>query len=155
MTTSERNILLKKFYDGQTTREEEYLLKDYFSENDVPDELRAEQEYFRAVAPRFSETPDIPEGLEQRISRSINLMENKRRNARLRIIRWSAAAAASVALVVSVSLLSNRQNDVKQYASEQDTYDNPKDAYAETARELTKFSTALNKGLNTVNKATK
>lgn len=155
MTTTDIEKLLQKFYDGQTTLEEEYELKEYFNGDDVPDKWRAEQEYFRSTAPRFGETPDIPAGLEQRMGRKINSAIKKRSGMRLGIIRWAAAAAAAVALVVSVSLLSGQQNDVQQYAAEQDTYTDPQEAYAETARELTKFSKTINKGLKTINKATK
>jgi hypothetical protein len=48
----------------------------------------------------------------------------------------------------------NSRTDEKDFATQQDTYDNPEDAYAETQRALMKFSKSLNKGLAKVDEAT-
>lgn len=39
--------LVEKFYEGQTSLEEERLLRRYFRQEQIPDELKSEAEYFR------------------------------------------------------------------------------------------------------------
>ncbi len=65
-------------------------------------------------------------------------------------LRWVAGVAASLLLILSVSLVANHQYRQKQYAQLQmskDTFDNPEDAAAEAQRALLKFSEAINKAI--------
>lgn len=147
--------LLDRYYDGQTSEREEQVLKDYFLQDDVPPQWATDQQLFRQLY--GADMPAI-DGLEQRLSRQIdgwNRVE-KTANRRTRTIglRWIAGIAASLLLLFAIGLLVDRQQKQAQYAVQQDTFDDPRDAYAETQKALMKFSESINKGLNKVENVT-
>lgn len=155
MDTDKIRQLLDRYYDGQTSECEEQVLKDYFLQDDVPPQWATDQRLFRQLY--GADMPAI-DGLEQRLSRQIdgwNRVE-KTANRRTRTIglRWIAGIAASLLLLFAIGLLVDRQQKQAQYAVQQDTFDDPRDAYAETQKALMKFSESINKGLNKVENVT-
>ena len=60
MKQKDINKLLERFLDGETTLQEERRLYAYFSQDDVPEELKAYQEMFRAYAAVASKTERKP-----------------------------------------------------------------------------------------------
>ncbi len=50
MNTEKIKQLIEKFYDGQTTLEEEQQLHEYFQREEIPDELQSEAAYFQYLA---------------------------------------------------------------------------------------------------------
>ena len=155
MDTDKIRQLLDRYYDGQSSEREEQVLKDYFLQDDVPPQWATDQRLFRQLY--GADMPAI-DGLEQRLSRQIdgwNRVE-KTANRRTRTIglRWIAGIAASLLLLFAIGLLIDRQQKQAQYAVQQDTFDDPRDAYAETQKALMKFSESINKGLNKVENVT-
>ncbi len=153
MTTEEIKQTLARFYDAETTREEETRLKRFFQDGSVPEELQADRQLFCQL---FVEDAEVPEGLEARLDHSIEMWNTvekvTNRKARTVSLRWIAGMAASLLVLISLGTwLNHRQSTATPYANVQETYDNPKDAAGETARALTKFSMALNKGLDKMN----
>ncbi len=151
MTETDIRPLLDRYYEAQTTPQEEETLKRYFLTADVPASLMADKQLFMAFS---TTTTDVPHDLEQRLERSIdqwNMVEKHTdRHARTVSMRWIAGMAASMALLFTLgTYLNTRSITATQTvaASMTETYDNPKDAASETERALTKFSIALNKGL--------
>lgn len=149
MTQTENiRMLLEKFYDGLTTETEEKTLHDYFRQgNDVAEELKEEQLFFRAMQP---EDCPVPVALGERLARQINqwntVEKTARRSSQRASLRWITAAAASLLLVVSVSVFVYHGQGKAQQPP-QDTYTNQEDAYAQTSKALLKFSKSLNKGI--------
>ena len=98
------------------------------------------------------------DGLEQRLSRQIDswnrVEKTANRRARTIGLRWMAGIAASLLLLFAIGLLVDRQQKQAQYAVQQDTFDDPRDAYAETQKALMMFSKSINKGLNKVENVT-
>lgn len=131
-------VLLERFYDGQTTEEEENILRNYFDSDEVAPEL-AEEKVF------FSQLPTV-ERLEQRISRHIDQLAAQEKNTRQTSIRWIAGIAASVLLIVSAGLYFGNRPDPFY----QDTYDTPEEAYATTEKAITLLATNVNKGLKSI-----
>lgn len=154
MTTEETTQMLERFYNAETSPQEERLLKDFFLGDDVPEALQADKALFCQL---YDSAPAVPQGMETRLSHTINtwntVEKSSRRRARTASLRWLAGMAASMLLLFSLGLyLNNRQADTSAYASGNgETYDNPKDAMGETERVLTKFSLAINKGLGKIN----
>ncbi len=78
--------------------------------------------------------------------------KHSNRRARTVSLRWMAGMAASVAVLLTLgTYLNNRESTARPIATDVETYDNPKDAAGETERALTKFSIAINKGLDKIN----
>ena len=86
--------------------------------------------------------------------RSPTAGQTSSRRARIVSLRWIIGIAACLLLIFSIGFFVNSRTDEKDFATQQDTYDNPEDAYAETQRALMKFSKSLNKGLAKVDEAT-
>ena len=124
--------LLERYYDAQTSEAEDRMLKDFFLHEEVPAHLLAEKEMFLQL-----QASKIPEGLEDRLSQSIDQWGKKHRTLRL---QWIGSIAASLLLLFGAGW----------YLPEptlKATCSTPEEAYAEAQRALVMFSTALNKGM--------
>jgi len=124
--------LLERYYDAQTSEAEEQRLKDFFLHEEVPAHLQAEKEMFLQL-----QATDVPEGLEERLSQSIDRWGNKHRTLRL---QWIGSIAASLLLLFGAGWY-------LQEPPRKDTCATPEEAYAEAQKALVMFSTALNKGM--------
>ena len=148
--------MLERFYDAQTTEAEEQQLKDYLLGPNVEPELRDEQQFFRQLS---GGNVPLPGDLEQHLSRQIDgwnrVEKTTARHGRSVGLRWAAGVAASIVLLVSVTLFVQQRQQRQEWAQQHDTFDDPQDAYTKTQRALTKFSASINKGLNQVNHAKK
>lgn len=150
--------LLERYYQGTTTRDEERRLKAYFAQDDVPPTLAAEREMFRYLAHEARQTPPLPQGLEERLARSIDRWaaeDSRRLHAktlrRPRLWRWTASIAASLLLASAIGLHLYTQHS----AAPRDTFDDPKLAYAEARRALGLFDDTFDKGEQQVEEARK
>lgn len=148
----EIKTLLSKFYDGQTTETEENRLREFFNGTDIPEELAAEARY-------FSMPPAPPEGMERRLAQQIdawNMIEKTTaRKTRTIGLRWTMGIAASLLVLLSFGVYLNTRQATQPMAARQDTYDDPRDAYAETQKALVLFSNKLNKGLGSLENKSK
>lgn len=136
--------LLEKYYEGITTIEEEQILKDYFQHQSVPAELEADKELFAYVASEAKTIP-VSSQLEQKLSNWIDKQEVTKK--KVKMISWSYRAAGIAACIAVVAVAYFTQvKPKKEFANYQDTYDNPKLAYAEAKRALLYISQKLNKG---------
>ena len=122
--------LLERYYDAQTSEAEEQRLKDFFLHEEVPVHLQAEKEMFLQL-----QASGVPEGLEERLSQSIDRWGKKHRTLRL---QWIGSIAASLLLLFGAGWY-------LQEPPRKDTCATPEEAYAEAQKALVMFSTALNK----------
>ncbi len=132
--------LLERYYNAQTSETEEQRLKDFFAREEVPAHLQAEKEMFLQL--------QVPEGLEERLSRKIDQWEAQEhrtlkvhRNIRL---QWISGIAASLLLMFGAGwhLYTSRP------IARQDTCATPEEAYAHAEKALVMLSTALNTGMD-------
>ena len=132
--------LLEKFYNGETTLEEEQRLREYFLSGETPEELRAEGEYFRAMAGGREEQPSasFAAGLEDLVDSFTPEKQVRRRHLRP-VLAWSLSVAASLLIVAGAYFAWIKQ-------APKDTYEDPKLAYQETRRVLLYVSQQFNKG---------
>ena len=107
MKVNEIERLLARYYDGETSDTEEKELKRFFTEEDVPAHLLAEKEIFMQLAAHPA--PEIPEGLESRLSRKIDEWDTGERRTlkikkHIRALRlqWIGSIAASLLILLSV-----------------------------------------------------
>ena len=152
--TEDIKRLLDRYYDGTTTEEEENTLRTYFNGSDIDASLREESVIFTAL--QSSECP-VPTGMEGHLSRQISQWNNievaTQRTIRHINLRWVVGIAASLLLLFATGAIVY-QNENNSPQTEQDTYTNAKDAYAETSKALMKFSKSLNKGIEAAENVT-
>lgn len=94
METNDR--LLEKYYKGDTSLEEEQLLKEIYSSEENQVDLQAMFGY-------FSHEAIVPEGLEDSLFNKISEKQQKDKVRRMWIYRLSSAAA-SVLIIMSIYL---------------------------------------------------
>jgi hypothetical protein len=140
MKKEDLNILLNKYYNGDSSEEEERLLKEFFQGDNVPVEFETEKEIFRI----YSNEGDIPEpsaGFEDRIIAGIDDSEKNSKSSQLRrFIMYSLSTAAGLIIVAGSYFYLNSSREPV------DTFSDPKIAYAETMKILLNVSTRLNEG---------
>lgn len=134
--------LLEKFYDGQTTEQEERVLKELFQGNDVPDSMLKEKELFLQLT---AHEVAVPSDLEERLSQKIDEWDRASRPRTFQL-RWIRGIAASVIVLLTVgSLLTPWGGPTRK-----DTCATVEEAYAEAQKALIMFSSSVNKGLDQV-----
>lgn len=140
MNSEEIKRLLEKYYEGETTSGEELLLKKFFSMDNVPQDLRSDQEIFRYYI-QAVEIPEPSADFEKKIISAIDSEDkNSGRFKRKRLyVTLSGIAAAMIILAGSYFFFINRSEP-------RDTYSDPEVAYAETMKILYKVSARLNQG---------
>jgi hypothetical protein len=140
MNSEEIKRLLEKYYDGATSSEEELLLKKFFSGETVPPDLSIDREIFRYYL-QMTQIPEPSTDFEERIISVINREDDniagfKRRRL---FVTISGIAAALLILAGSYFFFTNRSEP-------HDTYSDPEVAYAETMKILYNVSAHLNHG---------
>ncbi len=114
--------LLKRYYDGFTTEEEETVLKEYLSKPDASSHFASDKALFALSGEK------IPEPSTEFLGRLSELGSSKNEDHRhLRIARYLLSAAAGLALLVtSYFVLTDKRSSVMN-----DTYSDPELALAE------------------------
>lgn len=153
MTETDIKILLKRFYDGNTTLEEEEILSEFLLSNDsISSGLEADKKLFRA----FSELkePIIPHEFENNIETYIDHLDNQSRKTVTvwhsgwkKIAGVAAAAIILIASAISYNSYNNKQNDTLYISQEK--------VYTQAERALVLLSQNLNKGTSKVDVAKK
>ena len=133
MTTEQINGLLEKYWAGDTSLEEEYALKTFFSEKSIPEELRKYQPLFLWKA------------------RQLQIKGNKTLKNEFKkplSIQWYSflKIAASVLLVLTLGIGFYTHYQQEKYMDRifSETYSNPEDALQETKNVIGKISSVLN-----------
>ncbi len=134
--------LLERFYNAETSEQEEQELKDFFRHGEVPPHLLPEKEMFLQL-----HASDTPKGMEERLDNLIDqweLSEQKtQKKRRIFHLQWIGSIAASLLLVIGISLYFLEPQ-------REDTCATPEEAYAHAEKALVMFSEALNKGIRPI-----
>lgn len=158
MTTNDFKELLDKFYNAESTAEEESKLKKLFKDDAVPEGFEADRALFDTLN---ATVPAVPQDMSKRIERDMDRWNTFEaavaRKARTANTRWTVGVAAGLLLLFGIGNYYNQPKMKPQpYAGNlMETYENVDDAAAETERALTKFSTAINKGLRKIDNTKK
>jgi len=139
--------MLDRFYQGETSLDEEKLLMDYFSSTKVPEELIPDKDLFLSFGPE-TETISVPADLNKKIIAAIDRVEKKEvKTHRISIFSLSGLAAGLL-IMIAVYLFYVRDDTQELIASTQitDTYEDPLEAYEEAKRTLAYVSSKLNSG---------
>lgn len=138
--------LVEKYWNGDTSLEEEELLRQYMNRDDVPADLKKEAALFRyyQTQTRFR---NLDAQFDQRLTRQIQRKEAPQWWTRYRsVIRVAAAVAV---IVVAGVLLKEEWSDTAPTAAVElveDTYEDPRLAYEQTKEALLLLSTYMNEG---------
>lgn len=149
MKKQEMKSLLEKYFDGESSLEDEKKILAYFSGEDIDPELLAEKEYFNFLENEKTQLlaqEDISEKIWETIEKSeikptINLYQFPKFS---RI--FLAIAAGIVITIVSVTLIKYEFTTKKDQQLFSDTYSDPEMAYQEAKKALLFISEKLNKG---------
>lgn len=152
MKVEEIEKLLTAFYEGNTTENQEEILKTYFGTEHIPEHLQEEQAFFRSF---YGErTPaKVPVELEERLIRTINAKSEEEtrffhQNKAKRNWRWISSIAASMTLLLGVGYgVYSYQDKIEE---PKDTFSNPQEAYKVLQATLIEVSMDLNSGINQV-----
>ena len=127
-------ILLEKYFEGETNSAEEKELKDYFASSNVAQHL----EHYKPLFGYFSQA-------KQEQYKAVIPLKTTKRN----IASWISIAAAVVVLLgVGTFTFMNYNGDTK--SKEFGTYDDPEVAFRETQKALALISEHVNTGIESV-----
>ncbi len=121
-------LLLEKYFQGETTIAEENDLRTYFSSSDVAQHLEQYRPIFNYFT--FAKTEEFTQSIP---------LKSKKHYA-----GWISIAASAV-ILLGVALVWNRNQP-----EDLGTYDNPEVAFRETQKALSLLSGNVNKGVESV-----
>ena len=138
--------LLEKYYEGNSSLQEEMLLKEFFSNNTL-EGYESEKEIFRHYSGlnNFDE-PDA--GFENRIMQRIEASDESRGRIRRFLLPLAGAAASLIIIGGTWFFLNSRARTV-------DTFSDPAIAYAETMKILYNVSVKMNRGAEALQPVTR
>lgn len=147
MDLKKAEAIIKKYYDGKTSPEEEKQLREFFlTAENIPEHLMPEKELFSLYSKAGKEEVPV-NGFMESLERVIDSQSNIRTGTKRRIIyRISAIAAGLALLIASYFLIVNNPFADEQKYAWKDTYENPQLAYEETQKVLLYISQKMNKG---------
>lgn len=139
MKTNIVKALLQKFFEAETSLEEENMLREYFGKGEVDPELLPYREFFSNAETQFESEA------EERIEESVMdfILENESKNRGRYRQLWLTVSGIAASLVIAVSSMLYYQNQ-QPYP---DTFTNPDEAYAYAEQTLTFVSQKYNQGL--------
>lgn len=119
--------LLELYYRGESTSSQAEEITEFFrqtADTEIPDDLLADRQLFLAIAEDNNSAIAIPDGLEERLSAHIDLLERRAETAsthrvrrRAILVRRFAAVAASVAImIIAVTAALMSQRDTTAFA---------------------------------------
>jgi hypothetical protein len=142
-------LLVKKFYEGSSTQEEEHLLTEYFlNETNIDERWKEERQLFRLLHDSQIQVPaDVSKRLESLDCFTPFAVTEKKVQPRKRTLYYWISSAAAVALLCIGLFFATREPVTPTMT---DTFNNPKEAALAAEQTLAYMSTQLNKGLNKV-----
>jgi len=133
MTTEQIKGLLEKYWAGDTSSEEESVLKSFFSGESVPEELKSYKPLFLWKTNQ----------LQLKGNRELKIESERSSDS-----QWYSflKTAASILLVITLGLGIYTHYQQEKYLDKifSETYSNPEDALQETKSVIGKISSALN-----------
>jgi len=139
--------LLRKYYNGETSLEQEEVLRTFFASRNVPGHLEAEKKMFTYYYDPFKDEAANP-ALEGKILDAIRI-EGSRYSiqpVKKRLYLFTSVAASFLILLGSYFLITGKNGigfSLKKY---EDTYESPELAYLETKKTLLLISEKFNRG---------
>ena len=144
--------LLDKYFDGETSLQEESRLREYFRRADVPEALQPYQPLFRHLQQERSH--ELGAGFDEKLLRQMEAAQPAAKVRRLSARAWALRIAA--ALVIGLGLWwvyapQNTPQATQQAGIDWSKYEvqSTQEAFRLTSTALLKASSELNHGANT------
>ena len=141
METSKIAELVHKYFNGESTIEEERALENYFRSGDVAEELKEYTEFFNGISDLSNSADDS--NIEEEVMDFILENENREKTRYRWLWQTVTGIAASVIIVLGGFLFYQQQQ--KPF---DDTFKDPKEAYAYAQQTLQFVSSKYNKGVS-------
>lgn len=145
MNREKIKALLEKYYSGESSLEEEKLLRNYFAGSQVEDEFLDHKELFVFSGNEIKASDDIPD-VSDEIWSNIEKNENIKQLKKRKLYHYTLSVAASIAILVVSFFFINDEINNGSPAQFEDTYDNPELAYLQAKEALLFVSSKLNSG---------
>ncbi|MCY1719526.1 hypothetical protein OU798_04185 [Prolixibacteraceae bacterium Z1-6] len=140
METKEVKYLLQRYFNGESTEEEERSLEAYFQSGNVGEEVAEYAEFFGGISELANSTGD--ETIEEDVMDYILENEHREKTKYRSMWKMVTGIAASVIIVLGSFLVYQEQQ--KPF---DDTFKNPEEAYAYATQTLGFISGKYNKGM--------
>lgn len=151
MKTKDIEILLEKFYAGESSVDEEKKIAEFLFSEDLPEKFLPDRKVFEALNENGM---DVPSDSSQKIESLIDSFseETSSRRPKIRSIKyWTVGIAASLALIFAVNMF--QKSNKEETTLLVDTYETSDEAYKATMEALQLFSENFSKGTQAVEKA--
>ena len=136
--------LIEKYYEGETSIQEEKQLREFFQREDIPDRMVEAKAWFMAMDELSSD--NLGEDFDQRLMDHLN---KEKRNSKWRISSyWISGVAATILLFLAIWLGPELLQPKEVYG----TITDPELAFAETKKVLGEVSEKMNKGMQPAKK---
>jgi len=142
MRNSELDLLLERYYAGETTVAEEKKIREFLEMGSLPEIYHPDREIFKAFASGES-IPATSAGFEDSIMARIDIEEGRSRVTMIKRRLYSAVAVAASLLIITSSYFIFAGNQKPS-----DTFTDPELAYIQTIEVLRFVSDGLNSGTN-------
>lgn len=138
--------LLEKFYNGESTLNEEKILREYFSNELIDSEFVADKDIFLYQTYENENLKGIPD-ISNEIWNSLSNTDDYKIKTNNNLTYFYLRIAASIIILIgSFFLLKNQVFNKKQDIQFADTFDNPEIAYQQAKEALLYVSEVLNTG---------
>jgi len=148
MKVQDIKLLIEKFYNGETSKYEEQLLKDYFDQKDVPEQYLDTKEYFNFLQKEAA--LELDDTFDEKFFKETGLDEHQTNNKRIWMYRISGIAAT-----ILVFVLVWVGTELFQPKEVFGTISDPAIAFLETQKAMDEVSKKMNKGLKPAEKTVK
>ncbi len=139
-------VLLEKYYSGESTLDEENILREYFNSEVVDSELIADKDIFLYQSQENAKSDDMPD-ISDQIWDTLKDIDSKNVQTKKSVNYLYLRIAASIIILMgSYYLLRNEVFNKEQDIQFSDTYDNPEIAYQQAKETLLYVSAMLNNG---------
>lgn len=139
--------LLDKYWEGESSIQEETQLRDFFTSADVPEDLKTYQPLFQFF--QLEQDKNLNGDFDQRLIQELKSSEKPTVKVR-RLPYYLMRVAAAGLLLFSIYFVNQQWNQApyESVASEEMT---PEEAYAQTKQALLLVSAKMNKGTDVAN----
>jgi hypothetical protein len=139
--------LLTAFYNGDTTREEESILREFFNAKKIPEKWNVDRTLFHALydPSEISVPKDFSKRLKNNIDKYIKETDISKKSKKIRhLFTVAGSIAATILFLVGIFFFHDRPFSSNERIT--DTYIDPQEAAIVAGKIITMVSVNLNKG---------